>query len=525
MIKVVAKSYADIAGLVAGEAVVLELESYGVNTGMGGGVFERVNAGVEVPGFRVKTADGVLFRRVNAEGQRPTIKLEYLGWVPEMQGNQAPLIQRAINAAAVAGLPVEMPKPAAILRCASWLRLPKNLLEVIGNDCQIFFYFDGIKGLGIDSESGISTKISNLHIDFDRQDTRLQQVIGLWLWDQKNCVVENCRINSKENHSFLCRTSKDAAEPSSGGRFRGLECYTLKAVENEARQNLILDVDGVSSMDAIWLSSHDVPERIGHEDYEITDCNFRCGRYGIGGNWANNVRVSNTILYGNVRAFSMQNRCDGVDFSNVKALETKSAPAHVGYQSKNVSVKDSVIKTSRCDGQGLIHANVGVSGCHFENLECESTGAIGQLWGIYFGVNVTGNVAKNITLKGNFRSSVLCMESDWVAGVGYGNTIPGMKDRSDVWATEESAANVFENIEVISDSTVPAVLLHAGNNNLRAPVLRNVRILGGNHGKDFTYLESGKGKIVDMVMEGVTINPDKSDMGRVDMYACLKKAV
>ena len=532
--KILVRSYAEIATTDAGVADILELDNYEVNSSFGGGTFERVKSGVLIPGYRVRTKDGVLFQRVYPEGEKPVLRLEDFGWTPAFNGDCRVMLETGMKAAAAAQISFELPKPAAIIRVSGWVTFPSNIPEINGNDCTLYFYYVDRPDGGFwspDKERATGITIRNLHMDFDRVDTRLTRIVGFWFKDPENCTVENCRINSRENHTLIMRTTIPATKPSRNNRLRNLELYVQKEIDNEARINLLIDVEGGVLMDNVWLETKSVVDRIGHEDYVIENCRFINGRYGIGGNYAKNFRINNITCVKNIRGSSFQNKCSNLTFRDMKIYESKSSAFHMGYDVRNVQVYGLTAKTNRGEGQGLIHGNVGVYDCRFENAYLENTNPIasgGQQWIIYFGVNASRNTVRNVSIYGKAKYTTIAIESDWVDGVNYGVSLKAAGNKIDVvggiYATEPSVGNVIENVDITALPVTPqspAVQLVAGAYDLVGTTIRNVNVLNEVPTQDFSLYAKSTGKVTEVVLENNGFRDAKSDYGPVASYDSL----
>ena len=512
------KSYQDLATTVAGDEKVIELQSYNINTLKGGGIFSAVdNSLPAIEGFRIKTRDGKTFQRQYAENVQPSLLLEDLGWTPAYNEDATELVGKLFTLASRAGVKAEFPK-SAIIRVSNFIKIPKGLKAIEGNNSFLFFYFNGNKEAGLISDSGITgLTIKALHIDHDRVDERLERVIALWYIDQTDCKLFDCNINSKENHSVLCRTSKDAKEASKRFHMKNVVMFTNKKVFDDPRQNFVADVDGTVAATANWLENFNSPDKKGHEDYIIEDCEAWGGRYGYGLNWATGFTMKNVLGWGNMRTVSTQNDCYRNTYDGIISLQTKSAPIHFGYETGENHVKNSKVMTSVGDGQGLIHFNLGSYNNIVENTYLENTSPTGQRWGIYLGGNLDGNVIKDVTLKSNFYEVGLMIESDWIMNFGYGGTISRTSPIAP-HVNKPSTNTKIQNLVIDSESRSPAIQLHSGKQGLDGVILDNVKVLGKNHSKDLDIVETEGGKACNFTFRNLSVNPDKCNFGRIDMY-------
>lgn len=522
-------SFADFAKITAGDATHIELEGYDLYTGKGGGLFALVESNLPaIDGYRASTADKKVFQRVYANGIEPSLKAEDLGWTPAFQGDCSEFINKLFSAAAAAGVAAELPR-TSILRCSKWIKIPAKLKKIIGNNSFIWFYYTDTKSVGIISEKGVSVSVTEMHIDYDRNDTRLDQVIGLWLIDQKNCTFTDCSINSKNNHSLLARTSSNATVPSIGLILKNVITYSFRAADNDPRQNFLFDIDGSVPATENWLANFKSVDKKGHKDYVMSGCESWNGRYGIGGNWSEGFVVTNHYCYGNTRAISFQNDCNFNKFSNITMYQTKSAPLHFGYNTEGNEVKDAYIHTGRGDGQGLIHVNLGGLKNKFSNVVAKNAHSYGQRWGIYCGGNCSDNVFENISLEGNFHGSVVCVEADWVVNSidkhgGYGYTItPNTDGTLPDYANVDSVGNTFRNISISTNSKAPGIVLHAGKHNLVGTVLSDITVNAPNLTKDYWVVETSTGKVDDAVFENVGVDLNKSTFGDLRSYALYRE--
>lgn len=523
------KSYALIAALLAGDADQIELESYEVNTEKGGGLFARVDASLpEVEGFRVKTADGVVFERRFPEDVRPSLHAEHIGWTPAFSDDAANFLEKLWRLATAANLPAEYPK-SYIFRANRMIKLPRNLPGIIGNNSFVYFVFYKADFLGVLSDKGINhCKIENMHIDYDRADARIKQVIGLWLQDQQFCEVHNCNISSKENHSLLLRATPNLSSPLEGFVAEGVVTYVSRVNENDPRQNFLADVEEPGKADETWKETQTVPRRVGHINYRFTRCEAWCGRYGFAGNWATGFIIKDCLGYKNIRTLSFQNGCDGNEVDGLVSLEVQSAALHWNYAPTNNHVHDCVIKSSRANNQGAIHVSLGAHGNTFERINIECTSDTGMRWAVYGGADYCNNIMRDIVVNGRAFQGLAVFESGWVAGDkhgGYGGVI-NRAEGADIgkWQSGASVNNVFENVEINSDSVAAAVVIAAVEQNIDGFRLRNVRVNGERHVKDLRLIEVG-GRIKNLTVDGVKIRPEKCDLGDMAMYQLYRPVI
>ena len=518
------KSYAEIATLTVGAKVnELQLESYEVNTGKGGGRFARAPSTLPaVEGFRVKTKDGQTFERQYDEETPKTIKAEYLGWLFNFEGDAVEFLNRLFKAGVAAKLPVELPK-SFIFRCGAALALPAGLPGIYGNGSFLYFYYNNANLQGLISADGIKDcVIRELNIDFDRGDDRIKSVIGIWLRNQQNCQVIDCNIASKENHSFLARAGGALKEPNVGLVVENVRTYVQKKVEDDARQNFLFDLDDSTKMDTVYKETQTVPERVGHKGYVVRGCEAYNGRYGFGGSWCEKFTIENCTAYCNTRSISFQNNPRNNVINGFRAYEALSASIHLNYGPKGNRVENTIVKSSRANNQGALHVSLDADGNVCENIDIEITSPAGLRWAIYGGANFTNNVFRNIIINAPCYQGLMVFESGWEAGDehgGYGGVISRTKG-ADVgkWQTKASDNNLIENITVYTSTKSPALVIAAVKENMSNFTARNITINGDAMSKTLRVVETGTAKVSGIDFDNVQVDLARAELGALTAY-------
>ena len=101
-----------------------------------------------------------------------------------------------------------------------------------------------------------SISVSEFHIDYD-DVAPPSRLIGWWLIDQTDSVIQNCNINSFKNHTVLTRVDTKSTKDSVGLRLENIIGTTKREGPSDARLNFYAAIDDGNStkMDVVWAAN------------------------------------------------------------------------------------------------------------------------------------------------------------------------------------------------------------------------------------------------------------------------------
>ena len=515
------KSVEDFAKTKIPDGEAVELESYSINSFLGGGLFIEADKtkAIELDGIGYKTASGKFYIRKPDDN---TIHLEDIGWTPLMAGDSVPILNKIFDAAVKTGYKIKLPK-AEVFVCNSNIEIPDGVTYIDGNDSTILYrnVDTNTRAKWFETRNKANNiTIRNLHISYDPTDTTIASVIGFRSENRSGVKLIDCKVKSKENHTIMMRVSNSAQDYATkdveGCVVDGCEATIRLAVQDTKKQNIVFDCDGLGAMDTYWLSNHAIlpsPTGYVHRGHTIINNKTFGGRYNIFGSYINNCTIRNNKCYKGIRGIVMENACYGNTITDNRVCEVQSSSYLLSYGIHNNALTYNEAYTSIGTVQGFVQCNVDISNNRIENCKFENTSPAGMKFAIYCGINAVNNYFKNIDINATCDRSLIAIESDWIKGDtvnGYGSTTT-IADGA-VWGSIDSTGNTFENITLNSSSAnkCNGVLLQSGGVNLTKTVLNGIKIKSSTLLYDIAAYNSGPGAITGTTLINSDFNISKS---------------
>ena len=553
----------DIINTETKDALVLRVESYSNNSLVGGGTFiKTVDNAVPTNGIVFVSKDGNKFMRVPEDG---FLMLEDFGWVPTAneESSRAFLID-IIPVVARYGGKLRLPRKGTSLYLNGYIYLD-GIKELDGNGCDVCWVTVGTSQVhGFWSSQPVqrlfnhdfkmyNCKIryhqadvdyawANAHTGSNGQPNIYYNVHGINVVGANNVEIFNNELYGyNADRVILVQTRTEALSSRCKVHHNKVFAGTDR---KEGKHCIMITSDGMlntqgtalaQGMDTYYADQHDVPTvpfmGTRHEVYQ----NYcQDGYYGIILTQVTYCRIYRNHTKNNIRGIALQNRCHRNVISNNFLEDYKSSAMLCNYKcSKNIYTSNIGI-SSTSDGQAPIQLTVGMWGNVFEDNHFEVIGdAIGPLWFIYCGIDAKDNLIRNNTFTGPVRKAGILLESAWTNSsndTAWSYVVAAPGSTAAKMASTTSSGNVISGNVLYCDSTVPAMVMHAGDDdsgahNLVDNVLTGNLIYGKNHSRVLLMRETGNSKITGTTMHS-NVYPSglaatKFVPGSASMYALI----
>lgn len=545
----------DVSNINVGEAIeTLEIGYYSSASKKGGGTFRKVpSATTLIPGIVISSKDGYKFKR-EVEGDR--YELEMFGYVQGGSDDSDVFFSSMRSVAQHQGRLV-LPKTGELFIDASPTStkfLQPGLKELDGNGCTInlinptnneIWLAAGCNGLDI-------------HHVVLRPGKNAARSGGFFGRSNSKIKIRYCDIEAKKNHAIINRIIKNEGD---------VVCEAWEVHDNvtnvvrevtdaryitgdSAYQNILFDVHKISDtstsndMDVLWTQTKAVPDAHGrrHRGHKIYNNYCKGGRYGIAVYFGEGCIVHDNITIDNVRGIVFQ---DKGSFNKIydNYVYNYTTGILIAYESTGNEVYNNTLRRlsdwqPTIYGQGHIVCYVQPTRNTIKNnkIFCES--ARGPNWGIYLGINASGNTIEGNEIYGQTARAAIVLESSWgtVELPGTSATIRSIgydAENNPNWSTRDSVDNNIKNNIIDISIARPSIVLISRNDDdvvrsVKGTVITGNRVPDGSQSNVYVqFIQKDAAGIVGTVMNG-NVYPAGSAAGKFILgsavnYARLEK--
>lgn len=467
----------DVANITAGTTVdTLEIDYYSSASTKGGGLFKRVDKKTPVQtGIIVATKDGHKFQRV-VEGGR--YELEMFGYVPGGK-NDSDVFFASIKAVAAVGGRLILPRNGALYIDASSTSakfIPAGIKEIDGNGCTLYLINPINNEIWLSDDTG-DLEIHHLTIRPGEGAARSGGIFGR---GGSRVHIHHCDIFSKQNHNIVSRMLS-MADGYQVERWevhdnildvdRGIDIAETGGSKG-AYQNILFDIHQIdpnntnNSMDSRWMAEKAVPNAGGrrHRNHKIYDNLCKGGRYGICLYFSEGSVVRDNRTENNARGIVLQDKCRGNKVYNNQIYDYTTGILLAYEPELNEVYNNTLYRRASWEfngsGQGHIMCYVQPIKNTIRNNKCFCDDDGSPTWGIYVGVNATGNIVEGNEIYGKVGRSVIVLESSW-GGTADNKITYSLANPN--WSTMDSIGNIIRNNIIEVSVRVPGIVLCSRN--------------------------------------------------------------
>ena len=486
----------DVANTTTGTTVdTLEIGYYSSASTKGGGLFKRVDSKTPVQtGIIVATKDGHKFKRV-VEGGR--YEFEMFGYVPGGT-NDSDVFFAAIKAVAAVTGRLILPRNGALYIDASSTStkfIPAGIKEIDGNGCTLYLINPTNNEIWLADATG-NLEIHHLVIRPGEGAARSGGIFGR---GGSRVHIHHCDIFSKQNHNIVSRIVTAA----DGHIVEGWELHDNKLDIDRgitwdqtgsslgAYINILFDISIIdpsksgNNMDQIWLTDKSVPNAGGrrHKNHTVYNNDCKGGRYGISLYFSEGSAIHDNRTENNARGIVIHDKGKGNKIYNNRIYDYTTGIL-LAYEAEMNEVYNNTLH--RRAGWGFNGSGQGHIVCYVQPIKntirnnkcfCDDDGA--PSWGIFVGVNATGNVVEGNEIYGKVGRSVIVLESSWGGTADNAITYSVVNPN---WSTMDSIGNIIRNNIIEVSVKVPGIVLCSRNDNTVVRKLTGTIISGNQFG-------------------------------------------
>ncbi len=483
----------DIANTNVGATVDrLDVAYYSANTTKGGGIFKKVSASTALEtSIVIASKDGHRFKR-EVDGNR--YELEMFGYVPG-SSDDSNLFFSSVKAVAAAGGRLVLPRNGALYIDASSTSakfIPAGIKEIDGNGCTLYLINP------TNNEIWLADNTSDLEIHHlvIRPGTGAARSGGIFGRGGSRVHIHHCDIYSKQNHNIVSRmismvdgyqTQEWELHDNNLEVDRGINIADTGG-SNGAYQNILFDIHQIdpnnpnNSMDSRWVAEKAVPNAGGrrHRNHKVYDNFCKGGRYGICLYFSEGSVVRDNRTENNTRGIVLQDKCRGNKIYNNQIYDYTTGILLAYEPELNEVYNNTLYRRASWgfngSGQGHIMCYVQPTKNTIRNNKCFCDDDGSPTWGIYVGVNATGNIVEGNEIYGKVGRSVIALESSWGGTADNGITYSVFNSS---WSTRDSVDNIIRGNIIDVTVKVPGIVLCSRND---VDVVRKVAgtIISGN---------------------------------------------
>ena len=470
----------------------LDVAYYSANTTKGGGIFKKVSAPTALEtGIVVASKDGHRFKR-EVDGNR--YELEMFGYVPG-SSDDSNLFFSSVKAVAAAGGRLVLPRNGALYIDASSTSakfIPAGIKEIDGNGCTLYLINPTNNEIWLADNTG-DLEIHHLTI---RPGVGVARSGGIFGRGGSRVHIHHCDIYSKQNHNILSRmismvdgyqTQEWELHDNTLEVDRGINIADTGG-SNGAYQNILFDIHQIdpnnpnNSMDSRWVVDKAVPNAGGrrHRNHKVYDNVCKGGRYGICLYFSEGSVVRDNRTENNTRGIVLQDKCRGNKIYNNQIYDYTTGILLAYEPELNEVYNNTLYRRASWgfngSGQGHIMCYVQPTKNTIRNNKCFCDDDGSPTWGIYVGVNATGNIVEGNEIYGKVGRSVIALESSWGGTADNGITYSVFNSS---WSTRDSVDNIIRGNIIDVTVKVPGIVLCSRND---VDVVRKVTgtIISGN---------------------------------------------
>ena len=486
----------DVANTTTGTTVdTLEIGYYSSAVTKGGGLFKRVDSKTPVQtGIIVATKDGHKFQRV-VEGGR--YELEMFGYLPGGK-NDSDLFFASIKAVAAVGGRLVLPRNGALYIDASDTSskyIPPGIKEIDGNGCTLYLINPTNNEIWLADATG-DLEIHHLVIRPGEGAARSGGIFGR---GGSRVHIHHCDIYSKQNHNILCRMSSmvDGYQVESWELHdnklevdRGINIAETGS-SNGAYINILFDLARIdpnntnNNMDTRWMTDKAVPNAGGrrHRNHNIYNNVCKGGRYGIALYFSEGSVVRDNRTENNTRGIVLHDKGRGNKIYNNQIYDYTTGIL-LAYEAEMNEVYNNTLHRRagwgfNSNGQGHIVLYVQPTRNTIRGNKCFCDDDGSPTWGIYVGVNATGNIVENNEIYGRVGRATIVLESSWGGtadnAITYNLANPN-------WSTMDSIGNIIRNNILEVSVRVPGIVLCSRNDDTVVRKLTGTIVSGNQFG-------------------------------------------
>ena len=483
----------DIANTNVGATVDrLDVAYYSANTTKGGGIFKKVPASTALAtGIVIASKDGHRFKR-EVDGNR--YELEMFGYVPG-SSDDSNLFFSSVKAVAAAGGRLVLPRNGALYIDASSTSakfIPAGIKEIDGNGCTLYLINPTNNEIWLADNTG-DLEIHHLVI---RPGTGAARSGGIFGRGGSRVHIHHCDIYSKQNHNIVSRmvsmvdgyqTQEWELHDNNLEVDRGINIAETGG-SNGAYINILFDILQIdpnnpnNSMDSRWVVDKAVPNAGGrrHRNHKVYDNFCKGGRYGICLYFSEGSVVRDNRTENNARGIVLQDKCRGNKIYNNQIYDYTTGILLAYEPELNEVYNNTLYRRAgwgfNGSGQGHIMCYVQPTKNTIRNNKCFCDDDGSPTWGVYVGVNATGNIVEGNEIYGKVGRSVIALESSWGGTADNGITYSVFNSS---WSTRDSVDNIIRGNIIDVTVKVPGIVLCSRND---VDVVRKVAgtIISGN---------------------------------------------
>ena len=486
----------DIANTNVGATVDrLNVAYYSANTTKGGGIFKKVPASTALEtGIVVASKDGHRFKR-EVDGNR--YELEMFGYVPG-SSDDSNLFFSSIKAVAAVGGRLILPRNGALYIDAgstSAKFIPAGIKEIDGNGCTLYLINPTNNEIWLADNTG-DLEIHHLVI---RPGTGAARSGGIFGRGGSRVHIHHCDIFSKQNHNIVSRM----LSMTDGYQVESWEVHDnildvdrgIKIEEtggsNGAYLNILFDLHRIdpnnpnNNMDSRWIADKVVPNAGGrrHRNHKVYNNFCKGGRYGIALYFSEGSVVHDNITENNARGIVLHDKCRGNKIYNNQIYDY-STGILLAYEPELNEVYNNTLHRRagwgfKDSGQGHIMCYVQPTKNTIRNNKCFCDDDGSPSWGIYVGVNATGNIVDGNEIYGKVGRATIVLESSW-GGTADNKITYNLANPN--WSTMDSIGNIIRNNIIEVSIRVPGIVLCSRNDDTVVRKLTGTTISGNQFG-------------------------------------------
>lgn len=488
----------DIANTNVGATVDrLNVADYSANTTKGGGIFKKVPASTNLEtGIVVASKDGHRFKR-EVDGNR--YELEMFGYVPG-SSDDSNLFFSSVKAVAAVGGRLVLPRNGALYIDAdstSTKFIPAGIKEIDGNGCTLYLINPTNNEIWLADATG-DLEIHHLVI---RPGAGAARSGGIFGRGGSRVHIHHCDIYSKQNHNIMSRmiSMVDGYQVEEWELHdnkleidRGID-ITETASAKGAYINILFDLHQIdpnntnNSMDTRWVVDKAVPNAGGrrNKNHKVYNNDCKGGRYGICLYFSEGSTVRDNRTENNTRGIVLHDKGKGNKIYNNRIYDYTTGIL-LAYEAEMNEVYNNTLHRRagwafNGSGQGHIVCYVQPTRNTIRNNKCFCDDDGAPSWGIYVGVNATGNVVEGNEIYGKVGRAVIVLESSW--GGTADNSITYSVANPN-WSTMDSVGNIIRNniIEMTGTIKVPGIVLCSRNDDTVVRKLTGTIVSGNQFG-------------------------------------------
>ena len=486
----------DIANTDVGATVDrLNVAYYSANTTKGGGIFKKVPASTNLEtGIVVASKDGHRFKR-EVDGNR--YELEMFGYVPG-SSDDSNLFFSSVKAVAAVGGRLVLPKNGALYIDASSTSakfIPAGIKEIDGNGCTLYLINPTNNEIWLADATG-DLEIHHLVI---RPGAGAARSGGIFGRGGSRVHIHHCDIFSKQNHNILCRmmnmvdgyqTQEWELHDNILDVDRGIAIAETGG-SNGAYQNILFDLHQIdpnnpnNSMDSRWVTDKAVPNAGGrrHRNHKVYNNVCKGGRYGICLYFSEGSVVRDNRTENNTRGIVLQDKCRGNKIYNNQIYDYTTGILLAYEPELNEVYNNTLYRRAgwgfNGSGQGHIMCYVQPNKNTIRNNKCFCDDDGSPTWGIYVGVNATGNIVEHNEIYGKVGRATIVLESSWGGTADNAITYSVVNPN---WSTMDSIGNIIRNNIIEVSVRVPGIVLSSRNDDAVVRKLTGTIISGNQFG-------------------------------------------